>query len=107
VTGVGAPGEGGQPAPPTGRADREQVRALAGVGDTQPEIRQNLHAAGPHQVAARLIARERRLVRQCHPRTGPGQHQRGDAAGRSGADHHHIEPAAHVASTSDRGQYWA
>ncbi|HEV2256928.1 MAG TPA: hypothetical protein VGS06_27670 [Streptosporangiaceae bacterium] len=107
MTGVGAPGEGRQPAPPAGRADREQVRASAGVGDTQPEIRQNLHAAGPYQVSARLIAREGRLVRQRHPRAGPGQHQRGDAAGRPGADHHHIEPAAHLASTSDRDQYWA
>ena len=99
VTGVGAPGEGGQPAPPAGRTDREKVRALPGVGDTEPEIRQNLHPAGPHQVAACLVAREGRLVDERDPGTGPGEHQRGDAAGRPGADHHRIEARAHRAST--------
>jgi hypothetical protein len=98
VTGVGAPGEGRQPGAPTGRADREQVRALPGVGDAQPQIRQYLHPPRPHQVSARLIAREGRLVGERHPRAGPGQHQRGDAAGRPGTDHHRIETAAHRAA---------
>ena len=100
VTGVGAPGEGRQPAPPAGRADHEKVRALPGVGDTQPQIRQDLYSPGPHQVPACLVTREGRLVGQRHPRTGPGQHQRGDAAGRPGADHHHIEATAHRAERS-------
>ena len=89
----------GSRAPPAGRADRKQVRALPRVRDTQPEIRQNLHPAGPHQVPACLVAREGRLIGERHPGTGPGQHQRGDAAGRPGTDHHRIEARAHRAST--------
>ena len=72
---------------------------MPGVGDTQAEIGQNLYPAGSHQVPARLVAREGRLVGERHPRAGPGQHQRGDAAGRPGADHHRIEAAAHRAAT--------
>ena len=89
---------------PAGRADRQQVTALPGVGDTQPEIGQHLHPAGPHKVPAGLVTRKGGLVGQRHPRTRPGKHQRGDAASRTGADHHRVEAGAHRASTIARAK---
>ena len=88
---VAAAGKRGQPGPVPGRAHRQQVRALPGVRHRHAEVVEQPDAARPDQVAARLVAREGGLVHQRHPGPAAGQHQRGDAAGRPGARHHHVE----------------
>ncbi len=100
VSRVAAPGEGRQPAPPPGGADREQVGTLARVRHGHPQVGKHLHAPRPDQVAAGLVPGEGRLVGQGDPGTAAGQHQGGDAARWPGADHHGVVAwPAHRAST--------
>ena len=83
-----------------GRADREQVGAVADVRHGQPEVGKHLHAPRPDQVAAGLVPGEGRLVGQGDPGAAAGEHQGGDAARGPGADHHGVVPGpAHRAST--------
>ena len=93
---VGQAVEAGQDHPPPGRAHHHHVADVEAGGLGDAEIGQDLKAPRPDEVATGLVPRERGLVQQGHLGAGAGQDQRGDAAGRSGPDHQHVEaPRVH------------
>ena len=69
VVGIGAPGPGGEHDPAAPWTDDEHLADPPLARSLQAEVMEEGDAAWPDQVAAGLVARERRLVDQRH--TGP------------------------------------
>ena len=77
--------------PSTGRTDDEHVAYVAARRRGQPEIGEELQASRADHIAARLVARERRFVDQCHPYPAPSQYQGSDAAGWAAPDNENVK----------------
>ena len=91
MVGVGTTGEARQPYPSAGRADDDHVADRDRAGHDQVEIGEELHAAWPDEVTASFVARERGLVDEGDAGATAREHQRGDTAGRPGADNQGVE----------------
>ncbi len=87
--------------PATGGTDDQHVADVTPDRPRQPEVAQQLEAAGPDHVAAGLVPWEGRFVDQGDTHTTPSEHESGHAARRSAAYDEHVKAGpAHAAPST-------